>query len=116
MSVLTERLDALRTLVQSNGFLTGDGLSNEVNIRIFCYAAADEMPVQHFIRQLVTDQSLNCHLIECNLYQVFLSICEDMGIQDEIPVMEEAIIKASKAVNEIIKNGPQSAMNKYNSR
>ena len=88
MSVLTERLDALRALVQSNGFLTGDGLSNEVNIRIFCYAAADEMPVQHFIRQLVTDQSLNCHLVECNLYQVFLSICEDMGIQDEIPVME----------------------------
>ena len=36
--------------------------------------------------------------------------------KDEIPVMEEAIIKASKAVNEIIKNGPQSAMNKYNSR
>ena len=36
--------------------------------------------------------------------------------KDEIPVMEDAIIKASKAVNEIIKNGPQSAMNKYNSR
>ena len=36
--------------------------------------------------------------------------------KDEIPVMEEAIIKASKAVNEIIKNGAQSAMNKYNSR
>lgn len=88
MSKLTERLDALRGLVQSQGFLTGDGLSNEVNIRIFCYAAEDEMPVQHFIRQLVTDQSLNCHLIECNLYQVFLSICDEMGIQDEIPVME----------------------------
>ena len=45
MSELTERLDALRTLIQSHGFLTGDGLSNEVNIRIFCYAAEDEMPV-----------------------------------------------------------------------
>ena len=89
MSALTERLDALRALIQSHGFLTGDGLSNEVNIRIFCYAAEDEMPVQHFIRQLITDQSLNCHLIECNLYQIFLSICEEMGIQDEIPVMED---------------------------
>lgn len=88
MSELTERLDALRTLIQSHGFLTGDGLSNEVNIRIFCYAAEDEMPVQHFLRQLITDQSLNCHLIECNLYQIFLSICKEMGIQDEIPVME----------------------------
>ena len=36
MSKLTERLDALRELIQSQGFLTGDGLSNEVNIRIFC--------------------------------------------------------------------------------
>lgn len=42
MSELTERLDALRALIQSHGFLTGDGLSNEVNIRIFCYAAEDE--------------------------------------------------------------------------
>ena len=41
MSELTERLDALRALIQSHGFLTGDGLSNEVNIRIFCYAAED---------------------------------------------------------------------------
>lgn len=37
-------------------------------------------------------------------------------LKDEIPVMEEAIIKASKAVREIIKNGAQSAMNKYNSK
>ena len=36
--------------------------------------------------------------------------------KDEIPVMEEAIIKASKAVREIIKNGAHSAMNKYNSK
>ena len=59
MSELTERLDALRALIQSHGFLTGDGLSNEVNIRSFCYAAEDEMPVQHFIRQLTTDQGLS---------------------------------------------------------
>ena len=36
--------------------------------------------------------------------------------KEEIPVMEEAIKKASKAVLEIIKNGAQSAMNKYNSK
>lgn len=34
--------------------------------------------------------------------------------KEEIPVMEEAIEKASKAVEEIIRNGAQSAMNKYN--
>lgn len=34
--------------------------------------------------------------------------------KEEIPVMEDAIIRASKAAEEIIKNGAQSAMNKYN--
>ena len=34
--------------------------------------------------------------------------------KEEIPVMEDAIIKASKSVEEIIKNGTASAMNKYN--
>lgn len=37
-------------------------------------------------------------------------------LKDEIPVLEEAIIKASKAAEEIIKNGIASAMNLYNSR
>ena len=35
--------------------------------------------------------------------------------KDEIPVMEEAIIKASKASEEIIRKGIDSAMNKYSS-
>lgn len=34
--------------------------------------------------------------------------------KDEIPVMENAIKRARLAVEEIIKNGTQSAMNKYN--
>ena len=36
--------------------------------------------------------------------------------KEEIPVMEDAIMKAEKAVAEIIKNGVQSAMNKYNGK
>ncbi len=36
--------------------------------------------------------------------------------KDEIPILEEAIIKASKAAEEIIKRGIDSAMNKFNSR
>ncbi len=51
MGDMNERLDALRGLIQSREFLEGKGLSNEVNIRIFCY-----------------DQSLSCYLIEYNLY------------------------------------------------
>lgn len=36
--------------------------------------------------------------------------------KDEIPVLEESIIKSYKAINEIIKRGVQSAMNKYNGK
>lgn len=89
MNNLMERLDSLRTLVQQPEFLEGKGLSNEVNIRIFCYNPKDEMAVRHFTEKLVTDQTLNCHLIEYNLYKVFLSICDDKRITDRVPQQEE---------------------------
>lgn len=73
MSDIKERLDILRGNIQEEDFLLGKGLSNEVNIRMFCYDAKDEMIVQHFVEQLKTDQSLNCRLIEVNLYETFLS-------------------------------------------
>lgn len=89
MSNLHERLDQLRALIQTEDFLEGKGLSNEVNIRIFCYDPAEEIVVQHFLSQLSTDPSLTCRLIDCNLYQIFLSICDDLDITDAIPEMEE---------------------------
>lgn len=45
MSNIKERLDRLRILVQDQDFLEGNGLSNEVNIRIFCYDSAEERAV-----------------------------------------------------------------------
>ena len=90
MSDIKERLDKVRALIQEPEFLEGKGLSNEVNIRIFCYEPENEMVVRHFVNQLETDQSLDCHLIVCNLYKTFLSICDDMDITDAIPDMEEA--------------------------
>ena len=89
MSDIKERLDKVRAKIQEPDFLEGKGLSNEVNIRIFCYDAKDEMVVRHFVEQLKSDQSLSCHLIECNLYKIFLSICNDMGITSSIPDMEK---------------------------
>ena len=89
MSNIKERLDILRGNIQEEDFLLGRGLSNEVNIRMFCYDAEDEMIVQHFVNQLKVDQSLNCRLIECNLYEIFLSICDDKRITKNIPSIEE---------------------------
>lgn len=89
MNNIMERLDRLRALFQDSDFLEGKGLSNEVNIRIFCYEPENEMVVRHFINQLSTDITLNCNLKLCNLYKIFLSICEDLDIIDAIPEMEE---------------------------
>lgn len=51
MSELKERLDSLRILMQEPEFLEGKGLSNEVNIRIFCYDPSEEMMVRQFIEE-----------------------------------------------------------------
>ncbi len=90
MSDIKERLDKLRDLVQNRDFLEGKGLSNEVNIRIFHYDPKEEMTVRYFVEQTLTDKSLDCNLVECNLYHIFLEICEDMDVMDGIPDMEES--------------------------
>ena len=89
MTKITERLDNLKLEIQKPEFLEGKGLSNEVNIRIFCYDPKDEMIIRHFVEQIIVDQSMNCHLIERNLYKVFLSICDDKRITDRAAQMEE---------------------------
>lgn len=90
MADIKVRLDNLRVHIQTSEFLEGKGLSNEVNIRIFCYDAEDEMTVRQFVEQITTDQNIVCNLIECNLYETFLSLCDDIDITDAIPEMEEA--------------------------
>lgn len=89
MSNVKERLDKIKALVQEEDFLEGKGLSNEVNIRIFCYDPKEEMIVQNFVERLMADRSLKCHLIEYNLYKVLLSICEEKHIMEKIPALED---------------------------
>lgn len=89
MENIKERLDKLRIHIQEPEFLEGKGLSNEVNIRIFCYEAEDEMIVRQFLEQITTDQSLNCNIVECNMYKTFLSLCDDIEITEAIAEMEE---------------------------
>lgn len=77
---IDERLDKVRNLLKDSDFLEGNGLSNEVNIRIFCYEAKEEMRVRHFVEQILIDRTLPCHLKENNLYEIFLKCCEDKRI------------------------------------
>lgn len=88
MDDIMRRLDMVKAFIQEPEFLEGKGLSNEVNIRIFCYDPKDELIVEHFIRQIATDPTLNCNLIECDLYKIFLGCCEEIEILEAIPEME----------------------------
>ena len=65
-------------------------IQEELSLRGIYLEPENEMVVRHFVNQLETDQFLDCHLIVCNLYKIFLSICDDMDITDAIPDMEEA--------------------------
>ena len=89
MAEIDERLDRVRELLKDPDFLEGNGLSNEVNIRMFCYEAKEEMRVRHFVNQILADQTLPCHLIENNWFEIFLSCCEDRRILNRLSLMEE---------------------------
>ncbi len=88
MGNLNKKLDKLQALIQEENFLTGKGLSNEVNIWIFCYDPKEEMAVRHFMKQLMENSSLQCRIIEQNLYKIFLSICDDKKISNSIEKIE----------------------------
>lgn len=118
MNDILERLDKLKTHIQEDNFLEGNGLSNEVPIHIFCYDPKDEMAVRYFVEQLVSDQFVRCHVIEKNLYKIFLKLCEEKRLLDKIPKLEETkgsdfVLKnlqgkaasAKNFVNEICKEG-----------
>ena len=89
MSDILERLDKLKARLQDEDFLKGNGLSNEVNIHIFCYDPADEMAVRYFTEQLVSDKDVNCNIREKNLYEIFLKLCEGNRLLDKIPGLEK---------------------------
>ncbi len=48
------------------------------------------MAVTHFLDQLRSDSTLQCHVIECNLCKIFLALCDDLDIADAIPEMEDS--------------------------
>ena len=91
MSNLAKRLDELKKHIQTEEYLTGKGLSNEVNISIFCYDPKDEMEVRDFTEKLVNDVTLKCHVIENNLYKIFLQICNEKKVTEKIIIRQKTV-------------------------
>ncbi len=89
MDNIGERLDSLKEKIQEQDFLESKGLSNEVNIQVFCYPPEKEMTVRYFMDKLDSDDDLKCHVIHYDLYEVFISILKDKNILDKVGVLEE---------------------------
>lgn len=89
MKTIIERLQDLPLKLSDEAFLSNEGLSNEVGIHIFCYEPKEELIVQHYFDELIRNDNQQFRLIECDLFQIFLRVCEKKRILAQIPKMEE---------------------------
>lgn len=86
------RREALLKLLTDPSFLQIKGIGNEVGIFMFCFDPSLELAAQDLARRIVRDSQtgkLPCRIIERNLYDVMLQICEDKRILDKIGQQEE---------------------------
>ena len=61
------KLDEIRAMMNDPKVISGEGLSNEENIRIYGYDPEDEQIVRHFVKKL-QETTLSCDLKVFNLY------------------------------------------------
>lgn len=85
LTSLTKASDRL----SEESFLKNKGLSNEVGIHVFCYDPKDELIVRTFFEKLKNKKDVPYHLVERDLYRIFLDICEEKRILKSIPNMEQ---------------------------
>lgn len=89
MDDIMTNLNRVSARLSEDAFLSNKGLSNEVGIHVFCYDPKDELTVRAYFETLKNKKDVPYRLIECDLYKIFLQICEDKRILNSIPSMEE---------------------------
>lgn len=89
MDDIMNSLNKVSERLSEEDFLTNKGLSNEVGIHVFCYDPKDEITVRAYFEKLRDNTDATYHLIECDLYKIFLQICEEKHILKSIPNMED---------------------------
>ena len=89
MDNIMEQLNEVKARFSDELFLSNKGLSNEIGIHVFCYEPEDEITVHYFFSNLINDHKQPFRLIECDLYKIFLQICEEKRILKNIPAMEK---------------------------
>lgn len=89
MNQIMTDLEKMKNRLSDESFLKNKGLSNEVGIHVFCYDAKDEMVVRDYFKALKQASGTVYNIVECDLYKIFISICEDKKILKSIDSMEE---------------------------
>ena len=89
MENIMNNLSRVLERLSEDAFLTNKGLSNEVGIHIFCYDPKDELTVRAYFENLKVKANTPYKLVERDLYQIFLQICEEKHILKGVPAMEE---------------------------
>ncbi len=89
MDMIKQELDRIKDRISDPSFLANKGLSNEVGIHVFCYDPKDEIVVQDYIRRLKAEANTPYRIIECDLYEIFLSLLEDKRVLRSVPGLED---------------------------
>ena len=89
MSDIIDSLNKVSSRLSEEAFLANKGLSNEVGIHVFCYEPKEELVVTEYFQKLKNNCDSKYRLIECDLYKIFIDICEKKRILNSIPGMEE---------------------------
>lgn len=87
--MIKQELDRIKDRISDPSFLANKGLSNEVGIHVFCYDPKDEIVVRDYIRRLKAETNTPYRIIECDLYEIFLSLLEDKRILRSVPGLED---------------------------
>ena len=85
MDDIMSSLNKISARLSEEGFLSNKGLSNEVGIHVFCYDPKDELTVRAYFAQLKEKPDVPYRIIERDLYNIFLQICEEKHILKSIP-------------------------------
>lgn len=87
---IIERLKRLSERFQDPSFLENKGLGNELGLHVFAYDPKDEMIVRKHIRNLISNNGkYNYHVHENDLFEMFLEICRDNDVLDDLVTFEE---------------------------
>lgn len=86
--MIKQELDRIKDRISDSSFLSNKGLSNEVGIHVFCYDPQYEIVVQDYIRRLMSEANTPYRIIECDLYEIFLSLLEDKRVLKSVDGLE----------------------------